>query len=55
MRDSFKTTLTTISLTDTHVDIHDDDIINIIKKILKIIKLSILNVWLCKMKRIQNI
>lgn len=35
-RDTLKTTLTTISLTATHVDIHDEDIINITKKILDI-------------------
>lgn len=38
MRNSLKTTLTTVSLTGTHVDINDDDIINITKSILDIKK-----------------
>lgn len=37
-RDSLKTTLTTVSLTGTHVDITDLDIINIAKKVLDIKK-----------------
>ncbi len=38
MRDSLKTTLTTISLTSTHTDINDNDIINITNNILNIKK-----------------